>query len=93
VAWAEVDAIGFSTSTCFPALSALIASSKCVATGVAMAIASIAGLRKRSSGLVVVVTAGYRRCTSASLPSDLSQTETTRHPVSLMKFLTRFGPQ
>ena len=40
MASSAVDAIGFSTKTCLPAISALIASSKWLDTGVAMATAS-----------------------------------------------------
>ena len=53
------DAIGFSTKTCLPAISAFIARRKCDETGVAIATASIAGSRRISSKSSVISTAGY----------------------------------
>ena len=50
-----VSVIGFSSQTCLPAFSAAMASSKCVRTGVAMAMASIEGSAISSCTSVVML--------------------------------------
>ena len=57
----DVVVTGFSTKICLPAASAAIARSKCAATGVAIAIASISGFCRSSLGSVVTAAAGCRR--------------------------------
>jgi hypothetical protein len=65
-ACAEVSVIGFSSQTCLPALSAAIASGKCVATGVAIATASTSGSLISAIASVVTLAAGNRRDTVSS---------------------------
>jgi hypothetical protein len=85
--------MGFSSHRCLPALSAAMPSSKCVLTGVAMAIASISGSLSRSWKLVVVLTAGKRFLTSSSLRGSRSDTAATVAWDNSAKLRTRLGPQ
>ncbi len=92
-AWSDVSAMGFSSQRCLPAFSVAMPSSKCVATGVAIAIASIVGSPSSSWKSVVTFTAGKRRCTLSSFVRSTSATAAASAPRISAKFRTRFGPQ
>jgi hypothetical protein len=55
---ADVIAIGFSTKTCLPAPRAASVRSRCVETGVAMAMASMAGSFSTAEWSVVISMSG-----------------------------------
>src|SRR5438105_10577027 len=86
-------ASGFSTKTCFPAQSALLAKAKWEPAGVAIIIASTSGSLRTVSAESTAVVWGKFFSTKARRSGLESTTYFTKQFGSAEKFRSKFGPQ